>query len=210
MYLDSGNVDLMGGYRFSQVHSHHVRMLLVVAALAALLVAGCGGPSGPPPSTGPLVFMNQGGSTVGMDIPNDGRYRSDGTLMVTNHDLNQDAVLIGIRLGGEEHLSIRAAYVVPVINESRYGGGLRVPPITGEDPVNDEQWAARQDLVGYQVVPGEDANILVVLGTDDPCGGMFDWYELDYTVGGRQYTTVALLGALMENETDPNCEPPED
>ena len=126
--------------------------------------------------------------------------------MVTNHDRSQDAVLIEIRLGGEEHLSIRATYVVPMIDEQRYGGGLQVPPMTGEYPDIDERWAGRQELVGYHVEPGEDANILVVLDTDDPCGGKSDWYELDYRVGGQRYRTVALLGAVVEDETDPNCE----
>jgi len=141
--------------------------------------------------------------------PKDGRYPSEGTLLVTNTDPTQDAVLTEIRLGGVKHLSIRDAFVVPIINERRYGGGLHVPPETGEDPVNDTQWAARQDLVGYQVAPGEDANILVVLDTDDPCDGTSDWYELDYRVGGQRYRTVALQGAWMDDGTS-NCEPPEE
>ena len=65
-------------------------------------------------------------------------------------------------------------------------------------------------LAGYVLEPGETVNLLVALGTKDPCGGTSQWVAMDYHVGGSRYTASAPMGADMavgdgSGQASPEC-----
>ena len=178
-----------------------------VAALVALLVTGCGDPNAPPQPTGPVTFKNTATVVIGMDPPHDGRNPSLGTLLAVNTDQNVPATLDTVTVGPEAGgLSVKDAWVLPLLSDIEFGGGFQVPP-DGHfpSPEQDRQWQARQPLTGYTLQPGETVNLLVALDSMDPSGGTSDWVAMTYHVGGQAHMASAPMGAdvSVDEATDP-------
>lgn len=103
--------------------------------------------------------------------------------------------------GGDGALSVRSAWVVPMLDGMEFGGGFHVPDGEGgfDDPVQSRKWEQRVPLEGYRLGAGEAANILVVYDTADVCGGSADWLGLSFTAGGLWAGSASTdVGAVME------------
>jgi len=173
----------------------------LVGLLSVALLGGCAR-SGPPANTGDVAFVTCC-VVVGMDPPTRSSHPSDGNIEVVNNG-HSAAVLGRVRTGGGDGaLSVRSAWVVPLLDGVDFGGGLHVPDDDGgtfDDPTRAEKWRQRVPLDGFRLEPGEAANILVVYDTTSVCGGRSDWLALAYNnTDGRMGAGSAStdVGAVM-------------
>jgi hypothetical protein len=157
---------------------------------------------------GPLELSAQESSTIGMDLPRDGRYPSLGTVVLTNRAASSTVVLRSVRLLGSEHLSIHAAFVLSMSSDDGvFGGGFLVPP--GKKgfpyPQQSRKWQSRTGLSGFELPAGARVNLLVVVDTDDPCGGSSTGLEIDYVASEVAHEATSPTGIDMSDDTASGC-----
>ncbi|PKQ32012.1 MAG: hypothetical protein CVT62_06410 [Actinobacteria bacterium HGW-Actinobacteria-2] len=181
-------------------------------AIAAVLssVAGCafGGQSTGSADLGPLVSSADATTIIGMDPPHQGRYPSLGTIVLRNQSRTAPVVLHGVGLTDTDHLKVEAAYVLPIgPNDSTFGGGFFVPPDHAgfPDAHQNRAWKGRAQLDGYELAPQAQVNLLVVVDTDDPCGGNSTGVEVRYESGGAAHVVTSPTGIEMHDDQYPAC-----
>jgi hypothetical protein len=140
-------------------------------------------------------------TTVGMYLPTATSHPSNGNIEVVNRG-SVDAVLGQATTGGGDGaLSVRSAWVVPMLDGTEFGGGFQVPDGEGgfDDPVRSRKWEQRVPLEGYRLGAGETVNILVVYDTASLCGGSADWLGLSFTTGDSGAGSASTdVGAVVE------------
>ncbi len=196
------------GMRGSSLLGRSQLAIALAAALSSLLV-GCTPALQPTQiAEGPVVTSAKATTIIGMD-PTNGRYPSLGTVVLSNQSQTAPAVLRSVRLTDTDYLKVKTAYVLPIgPNDSTFGGGFFVPPDhTGfPDPHQNQAWKGRAPFGGYVLAPHAQVNLLVVVDTDDPCGGTSAGVEVTYESGGASQIVTSPTGIEMHDDQTPSCQ----
>lgn len=143
-----------------------------------------------------------------MDPPRQGRYPSLGTIVLSNQSRTEAAVLRSVRLTDTDYLKVVTAYVLPIgPADSTFGGGFFVPPDHAgfPDPQQNKAWKDRAPLDGYAVAPQAQVNLLVVVDTDQPCGGNSSGVQVIYETAGVSHVVTSPTGIEMLDDENPDC-----
>ncbi len=183
---------------------------MAIAAVLSSLMAGCApaDQQGQAGDSGPLMSSAEATTVIGMDPPRQGRYPSLGTIVLTNQSRTTPVVLRSVRLTETDQLKVSAAYVLTLDPEdSTFGGGFFVPPDHDgfPDPHQDRAWKDRAQLAGHVLAPQAQINLLVVIDTDDPCGGRSAGVEVTYESSGASQAVLSPTGIDMHDDQNPRC-----
>lgn len=186
------------------------RLAMAITAALSSLLAGCTPAVQPTQiAEGPVVTSAEATTIIGMDPPTNGRYPSLGTIVLSNQSPTAPAVLRLVRLTDADYLKVKTAYVLPIgPDDSTFGGGFLVPPDhTGfPDPHQNQAWKGRAPFSGYVLAPLAQVNLLVVVDTDDPCGGTSAGVEVTYESGGASQIVTSPTGIEMHDDQAPRCQ----
>lgn len=69
----------------------------------------------------------------------------------------------------------------------------------------ERKWVARENYANFELPAGGRTNLLVVVTSDDPCGGSSTGLEISYDMNGVTYDKDAPTGIDMSNEATPAC-----
>lgn len=116
-------------------------------------------------------------------------------------------VLTEVNLIGSDGIRVGSTYLVPARDDASFGGGFALPPKTEGFPYDsqNEQWAARTDLVDSAVPPGGRVNLLFDLRFDRDCTGSSEGVEVHYKIGSRKMVARSEAGIERVPRDDEDC-----
>lgn len=163
-----------------------------LAATIAILSATQEGPLpfgalGPPPDAGGVCIPARQGQAF------------DGTNALRNSGANPIEIE-DVRLVEARGLRIEGAYVAPILHTSLIG---TVPPTTPAAP-GYAAWQQRKSASGATILPGQEINLVLVLGIGREVGDARGGVEIRYRDGNSLYRYLTAQ-RLVVRHPEQNC-----